>query len=117
MHDVFRIPLKTESVANKREHWSITSRRKRNERNAVRVFCDELRRWREVSTDISVTMVRVAPRCLDDDNLAGSFKAIRDEIAALIGRDDKPGSGVSWAYEQYSGGRGRYRVIIEVTDG
>jgi hypothetical protein len=62
-----------------------------------------------------VTLVRVASRALDDDNLSYSFKAIRDAVAAWIGADDRPGSGITWRYDQCKG-QAKYqaaRIIVE----
>ncbi len=38
---------------------------------------------------IVVALTRCAPRALDDDNLASSFKAVRDAVAAYLGLDDR----------------------------
>jgi hypothetical protein len=46
------------------------------------------------------TLVRIAARELDTDNLAGAFKAVRDEVAALLGVDDGPRGPVEWIYRQ-----------------
>lgn len=54
---------------------------------------------------VVVTITRVAPRALDDDNLAYAAKAIRDGIADALGvRDNDPR--VSWRYEQRKPERG-----------
>lgn len=37
----------------------------------------------------NVTMTRISPSFLDDDNVVGALKAVRDEIAAWIGLDDR----------------------------
>lgn len=36
----------------------------------------------------------------EGDNLALGFKAVRDEIAKLLGTGDAPDSGVTWKYRQ-----------------
>lgn len=57
-----------------------------------------------------VTMTRHGPKKLDDDNLQGACKAIRDGIADSIGVDD--GSDIyTWVYKQKVG---PYGVTIEV---
>lgn len=59
---------------------------------------------------VVVTLVRVGPRALDDDNLAFAFKAVRDGVADALGvKDHDPR--VSWAYAQE---KGEYAVRIEV---
>ena len=54
---------------------------------------------------VTVTIVRIAPRALDDDNLAYAAKAIRDGVADGLGvRDNDPR--VSWRYEQRKPAKG-----------
>ncbi|MNL78419.1 hypothetical protein D3C87_2047950 [compost metagenome] len=54
-------------------------------------------------------MVRVsAPsatgwKALDRDNLQGSLKAVRDQVAAWLGRDDADGGTIAWEYGQRAG--------------
>ena len=50
---------------------------------------------------------------LDDDNLARSFKAVRDQVAENIGRDDGHET-MRWKYDQRVGGK--YEIEIEVAD-
>lgn len=59
---------------------------------------------------VTVTLVRVGPRALDDDNLAYAFKAIRDGVADALGVKDHDAR-VTWAYAQE---RGAYAVRIEL---
>jgi hypothetical protein len=61
-----------------------------------------------------VTITRIAPCELDDDNLAGSAKAVRDGVADWLGVDDRTKrSGVVWKYEQARDGRA-YGVGIRI---
>jgi hypothetical protein len=61
-----------------------------------------------------VTITRVAPAELDDDNLAGSAKHVRDGVADWLGVDDRTKrSGVVWRYAQAKDGR-TYGVAIRV---
>lgn len=49
-----------------------------------------------------MTITRVSPRKLDDDNLQSACKYVRDQIADLIGVDD--GSPLyTWRYSQRAG--------------
>lgn len=52
-------------------------------------------------TGVVVTLTHVGPT-FDDDNLATAFKAVRDEVAKLIGVDDGS-SFYQWRYEQHRG--------------
>lgn len=63
---------------------------------------------------INITLTRYGKRLLDDDNLAGSFKAIRDEIAKQLDRDDNPKSGLSWTYRQQVGKVYAVGILIEM---
>ena len=61
-----------------------------------------------------VVLTRIAPRALDDDNLRGAFKAVRDGVADALGiRDNDPR--VKFEYEQERGAPKEYgfRVGIE----
>lgn len=64
---------------------------------------------------IEVRLVRLAPGLLDDDNLRGALKAVRDAVAAWIGIDDRNPI-ASWAYDQTRAPQHVYRVRIEVED-
>lgn len=57
-----------------------------------------------------VTITRVGPSKLDDDNLQGACKYVRDQIAELVGVDDGKDF-YTWLYRQR---RGEYSVEIEI---
>lgn len=100
------LPLRIESVANLREHWSKRARRaKAHKLAALAVPVHPL--------PCVVTLIRVGPRQLDGDNLQGGFKALRDGIAARLGVDDADPR-VRWEYGQEKGKPKQYaaRVII-----
>lgn len=59
---------------------------------------------------VVVTLVRVGPRVIDDDNLAFAFKALRDGVADALGVPDHDPR-VTWRYAQE---RGPYAVRIEL---
>lgn len=109
------IPLRTVSTANAREHWRKRAARTKTERRIVAEYLRDLPRELAITDPrvrLVVTLTRYGTRPLDDDNLAGSFKAIRDEVAKQLNRDDGPKSGIRWCYEQ---ARGKYSIRIEVT--
>lgn len=101
------LPLRIESVANKREHWSARARRTKAHRLAALAVPTH-------PLPCIVTLTRVGPRKLDDDNLASGFKALRDGIADRLGVDDGD-SRVTWRYAQVRGKAKEYaaRVTIE----
>lgn len=65
---------------------------------------------------VRVLLCRVSPssRGLDRDNLLGSLKGVRDQVAAWLGRDDAHES-IDWKYAQRPGKKGEWAVEIEVT--
>lgn len=112
MSYVIEIPIALPSVSNLREHWAAKARRVKSQRKATR--------WRLVAglisalvdpttrTPVAVTLTRVSPRKLDDDNLCGAFKAVRDEVAAYFGVDDADPR-LTWRYAQ---AKGPAKVVI-----
>jgi hypothetical protein len=95
---VVLLPLHIHSNANKREHWTKRAQRtKAEKRTAAFMLKTE---GEPPALPVKVTLTRIAPRPLDTDNLASGFKATRDAVAEWLGADDKPGSGITWAYEQ-----------------
>lgn len=78
----WELPLKTTSEANSREHWHKAAQRHRQQQFFVRaLFNAEIR---PIPIPCEVTLIRVASRFLDDDNLPVSMKFIRDEIGAQL---------------------------------
>lgn len=57
-----------------------------------------------------VTITRIGPRKLDDDNLASACKYARDQIASAVGIDDGSEQ-YTWLYKQAKGG---YGVDVEI---
>jgi hypothetical protein len=107
--------IRTVSAANAREHWAVKAKRNKTERTAVRAYfgsCPPSLRLTDANLIVSFT--RFGKRLLDDDNLAGSFKAIRDEVAACLERDDGPKSGIRWVYSQQTAKE--YWIEIEVRE-
>src|SRR5579864_2050478 len=112
------LPIKLISEANNTDHW--TKKRKRNKNQEKIIWWQ----WNQVQPDITlpciVTLTRIAPRFLDqDDNLRMSFKHVKDIIADLI----KPGLAMGradddermiWQYSQEKGKPKEYAVKIEI---
>ena len=91
------IPTRTISALNVREHWRARSQRVRAERKETFYA---LRPHKPPAMPCVVTMTRLGPsNGLDDDNLRGALKGVRDEIAAWFGIDDRDPR-VVWAYAQ-----------------
>jgi len=105
---IYEIPYRLKSAPNLREHWGAKHRRVKSERAAIRLIV------RRHELPITVKLVRIAPRGLDDDNLQGAFKGMRDEIAAIHGLPDND-ERISFEYAQERGKPKEYAVRIEIT--
>src|SRR5437870_475420 len=92
----FHIPIKLPSLANSRLHWRRMASLKKRQRAAV-MYC--MAGLKLPAPPLVVTITRIGPRKLDDDNLQSACKYVRDEIAAVVGVDD--GSPLyTWRYVQ-----------------
>lgn len=100
------LPLRIESVANRREHWAAKARRTKAHRLAALAVPEH-------PLPCVVTLIRVAPRKLDDDNLASGFKALRDGIADRLGVDDADPR-VTWKYGQVRGKAKEYAARVKI---
>lgn len=102
------VPIRTARGPNAREHWSARTKRVKKERHATGWL---LRSVTKPPVPCSVRLTRVAPsNGLDDDNLQGSLKAVRDAVAEWLGVDDRLSEQVRYVYGQR---RGAWSVEIE----
>ena len=117
MHVVVDIPLRLVSAANLREHWRTRDRRVRAEREAAAYLCRTQPGWRPLAAgeSVDVELLRIAPRALDDDNLAAAFKGVRDQVAAELGLAADNDPRASWHYHQQRGRPREYAIRITVT--
>jgi hypothetical protein len=113
-----QVPIKIVSESNLREHWRKVANRKREHRLMAKVpfafkrnpgflmrngLCDA----------ITITLTRIGPRTLDDDNLESGFKATRDGVADWLGIDDGD-KRLTWRYDQRKGKPKEYAAEIQV---
>jgi hypothetical protein len=105
-----KVPIEVKAGANLREHWTVRARRINRERRDLRLSIGHL--VSPTAAPLAVAFTRIAPRELDDDNLANAFKHLRDELAFLLGRDDGPRAGIEWRYAQRKGHPREYAVHI-----
>lgn len=64
---------------------------------------------------LHITITRRSPRPLDDDNLVGGCKQLRDAIAELLGRKgDAEKDGLVWEYRQEKGEKMTVITIEEI---
>ena len=110
----FTVPIRTYSEANRREHWAAKARRVKQQRTAVALFWPKLAdKLKPVIFGLTITLVRIAPRKLDDDNLVRSLKAVRDQVAKQLEIND--GSDwPRWLYSQSQSKRRQYAVEVAI---
>lgn len=95
-------PIKTVSEANSRSHWTVRAKRARAQRTAARAHTlAAIGRDRQTYAGrVVVVLERLAPSSgLDDDNLRGSLKAVRDGVADALGTHDRDAR-ITWEYRQ-----------------
>ncbi len=98
---MIRVPLRTVPGQNAREQHYVKARRVKLERDAT-----SWELWRShaprPALPCTVRLTRVSPgyRPVDDDNLSGSLKGVRDEVAKWLGVDDGDRSKVRFVYAQ-----------------
>ncbi|OGT44315.1 MAG: hypothetical protein A3F13_02800 [Gammaproteobacteria bacterium RIFCSPHIGHO2_12_FULL_40_19] len=115
MKHVLTIPMRLMSEANTHQHWRKKYERNKRQTNGVRLVWSS--QCPSVAIPCRVCLVRTGPRKLDSDNLVYAFKAIRDEVGALIrpglvaGQADADGQGIEWSYGQEIG---LYGIRIEI---
>lgn len=112
----WKVPIRLESP-NKQLHWR-TKDRKNKEINKSILYTLP-REWKNVNLPCTITLIRIAPRGLDSDNLAFAFKGIRDFMADLFVPGLAPGradgdSRLEWEYDQNKGIPGEYAIRISI---
>ena len=98
-----------------RLHWSTRFRWARTQK-AIAYWMTKAQCVRPKTWPLVVTLTRIAPSAirLDDDNLRGALKSVRDGIAAALGVDDGDTKKIIWEYEAT---RGDYRVQVTIREG
>lgn len=107
----FTLPIKTVGGLNAREHWRKRAARVKVERSTAMLAARSA-----LGGDprpCIVTLIRLSPGTLDDDNLQGAGKAIRDGIADAIGVDDRDPA-IEWRYDQERCPRGKFGVRVTI---
>ena len=110
---VVDIPVRIISEANSRQHWRKAAARKKLHRQTARLVLQQYARPMGEAERFTITLTRVAPRKLDDDNLASGFKAVRDGVADWLGIDDGSPR-IKWQYAQHKGSAGHYSAWVRV---
>lgn len=113
--------LKVVNPLNSRQHWHAVSARGKREKNIVALrLMSECPGW-PIGNPVPklpcvVTLTRVyGKRCrdFDSDSVPAAMKHVRDSVAAWIGTDDGPRSGIEWKYAQQRGAQDAVTITIE----
>jgi hypothetical protein len=119
---ILRIPLELRGGLNAREHHMARAERVDKEREVV-AWCFKTRDARAqlaIARDLNkegrwvVTLTRVAPCKPDDDNNVGRLKSVRDEVAKVLGIDDKHRDILRFEYAQARGRPREHAVDVEI---
>lgn len=100
MEIVIELPIKALSL-NQREHWAQRYKRSKEEREIVRLFLAQYSHL--LTLPAQITLTRVGPRLMDEDNSIASLKYIRDEIANVLVFSTCPNSHRIALYQKISG--------------
>ena len=111
------IPIRIHSEANLHQHWTKNHARHRKQRGAISLFLGPHKD--SIKLPCIITMIRIGPRFIDDDNLVYSMKSCRDYIADLLipglamGRADADPR-LKFEYGQEKGNVREYALRIEI---
>lgn len=105
------VPVHTVNPLNgSHGHW--WTRNRRNQDHKVSTWA-AVRECAHVPLPIVVTLTRHSAGTLDDDNLRGALKAVRDGVA-LVYRIDDADPRIEWRYDQAKCRRGEHFVSITI---
>ena len=104
----YTVPIRLVSVANTRECWQAKAGRAQAHRRAGFLMTPK-----DVALPAIVTITRIGPKRMDDDNVVSACKALRDSIAQRIGVDDGCDQ-ITWRYGQRVGGRSEYAAEVTI---
>lgn len=110
-----KIPIRIVSSANLKEHWAKKYKRERSQRDTIRIYLTPI--LDKISLPVKITLTRIGPRKLDDDNLSYSLKSHRDHICCLLRPGLAPGRGdgddlIKFDYKQNKGEPKEYALQI-----
>jgi len=107
------LPIRTISENNAREHWASRAKRRKGQREVVHLVLPMHMRTCKPVAPFAITLVRIAPRRLDSDNLQGALKAVRDQVAEELGINDGDPAH-EWRYEQRHYDKNRRELGLQV---
>ena len=110
------VPIRTVSEANKKEHWTVSSKRHRMQKQHTRLFLQAYAK--NVRLPCTIKFTRIAPRPLDaHENLPMAFKYIVDTVADFLIPGKPAGHADSdprlkFLYDQEKGDAKEYKIKI-----
>lgn len=108
----FTLPIKTVSEANCRDHWAVKQRRVKGQRGIAKAAT--FNAWTvKHAYPYQIKLTRIGKRLLDDDNLRGAMKAIRDGVAEALRVNDGDANQATWDYAQETGKEFAVKVEIK----
>ena len=108
----FHIPIKLPSLLNLRMSWRAMKQLKTAQKEATAICMMKAKETETVPPmPVTVVITRNGPRALDDDNLTGACKYVRDTIADILGIDDGSDE-YTWVCKQRIG---RYGVDVDIS--
>jgi len=111
----FYAPIRIVSEANDRSHWAVKYKRKTAQQGEMIIILrNVLRKNPKVAFPCVVSLTRIGPRRIDDDNLANGFKGVRDSIAHELDVDDGDHR-IRFEYDQEVIGKREYGVRVKIS--
>lgn len=109
------LSVRTVSLSNMREHWAKRHRRESAHRLMARAAV-RAAHPPEIAprAHLTIRLTRLGRRKLDDDNLRGALKSIRDGVADALGMDDGH-TALRWSYSQERSSEYGVRIEIAAT--
>lgn len=113
----WELPLVVLSESNVKEHWSKKYKRSMVQKKMIATAASLT--LDKIKLPCCITLTRIAPRKLDEDNLVNAFKSIKDYVADMIIPGKAPGRAdgdprLNWFYAQEKGEPKTYGVKIVI---
>lgn len=107
------LPIRLYSITNIRA-WKVNNRHSKEQRAQIAAWLHGWAGLLASALPLSITITRIAPRDLDNDNLQASAKHVRDAIARIIGLDDRDPR-ITWETVLQERRPKTYAIRIQIT--